>query len=218
MTRTAILGGIVRVCSAFSALAWITVLWAIGSLAVVTLPLAGVAVVDAVLQLKAGESPTWRRFFRTMRERALAAAFACGLLAVPASMSMSLLWLGQSGAGRLALGAGLAMASVTAVLAVVAPYACLTAAEPSRVIHRIGFLVVTRPLRAILSVLPWAAMILVIAVSPPQISLIVAVVSVSLPALGSVAILTTDLNGARLGSRVFSTRSVQHVTSKGITS
>ena len=216
MTRGVILGGILRVCRVFSSLAGITILWVLCSVPIVTLPLATVALYDAVARMLDGESPSWRRFIATMRERASAAAVGVAVLAIPSAISTALLQAAHHGAGPATSGAAAAMLIITGLLAVIAPYACLTASGPETVARQLGFLIAGAPIRALLAGVPWVAMAALILAAPIQISTIVAVVSVSLPALGSVAILTIGTR-ARTLPRTRGSRSVLQFTSKGIT-
>ncbi|MCZ9883296.1 YesL family protein [Arthrobacter sp. B2a2-09] len=217
MKHTGLVGGIYRACSIFSALAWISVLWLLGASLLITLPLATVALFDAAARLLDGEAPTWRRFARTMKESAGASWVALAFVALPASLSWALLSVSRSGAGPLAAGAGMAMIAVTAIALAIAPYACLKASgDPLSVIRWIGYLAMTRTLRTLLAVVPWAGMAILFAICPSQIILVVASVAVSLPALGSVAVLNTKRMPALRRARPQGIHAFSQFTSKGI--
>lgn len=217
MRPTGLLAGLYRACSIFSALAWISVLWLLGSLLLVTLPPATVALHDAAARLLDGEAPTWRRFIRTMKENAGTSWIALAVVALPGSLAWALLGVSRSGAGPLAAGAGIAMVAVTAMILAVAPHACLKASgDPVSVIRWIGYLAVTRPLRTLLAVVPWLAMAIVVAFCPPQIIVVVGAVAISLPALGSVAVMKYERTTAPRRARRQGIQAFSNITSKGI--
>lgn len=214
MNRSVIVGGVARACSIFSSLAWLTVLWAVCSLPLVTIPFATVALYDGATRLLDGDGPSWRRFLFTMWNRTTATILAMAFIGIPGSLALSLAWLARSGAGPMASGAALAATAVTAVLMVVAPVACLTAPTSAGVVRQIGVLAVTRPIRAVAALTPWAATVIIFTVCPPQLLIIFAFVAVSLGAVGSVAILIPGRAGP--SPRVF-VRTIPHYTPKGIT-
>ncbi|MFD9426201.1 MULTISPECIES: hypothetical protein [unclassified Streptomyces] len=195
MNRSVIVSGITRACSVFSSLAWLTVLWALCSLPLVTIPFATVALYDGATRLLDGDGPSWRRFLFTMGNRATTTVLATAFIAIPGALALSLAWLARSGAGPAASGAALAATAVTAVLMVLAPVACLTAPTPEGVVRQIGVLAVSRPVRAVAALIPWAASMIIFTICPPQLIIVFAFVAVSLGAVGSVAILAPGRTG-----------------------
>ncbi|UVJ38989.1 DUF624 domain-containing protein [Arthrobacter sp. CJ23] len=217
MKPTGLLGGLYRACSIYSALAWISVLWLLGSLLLVTLPMATVALHDAAARLLDGEAPTWRRFVRTMKENVGSSWIAFAVVALPGSLAWALLGISRSGAGPMAAGAGMALVAVTAMILAVAPHACLKAAgDPVSVIRWTAYMAMARPIRAILAVVPWVAMTAVVAFCPPQIIIVVAAVAISIPALGSVAVMKYEWATAPRGARRQGIQAFSNITSKGI--
>lgn len=82
------------------------------------------------------------------------------------------------------------------------------------VIRQIGVLAVTRPIRTVAALTPWAASLIIFTICPPQLVIIFAFVAISLGAVGSVAILIPGRTGP--SPRIF-VRTIPQYTPKGIT-
>lgn len=84
----------------------------------------------------------------------------------------------------------------------------------AEVVRQIGVLTVTRPIRTVAALTPWAASVIIFTICPSQLIIIFAFVAISLGAVGSVAILTPGRTGP--SPRVF-VRAIPQGTPKGIT-